>query len=95
LSADLPDIGVQLQPEDALRPIRSVSEELAFVVAQRNKDEISVLAEAVREGVRALYRDALVESYMLGKSRESACYRISVRTSLTTSIIGETPLKRT
>ena len=48
-------------------------QELAFVVAQRQQDETAVLAQAVREGVRVLYREALIEAYLGGRiSREDA-----------------------
>jgi len=48
-----------------------LTQHLAFVVAQRQEDEAAVLAEAVREGIRALYRETLIEAYLLGRvSRE-------------------------
>ena len=43
------------------------TEELAFVVAQRRQDEATVLAQAVREGIHTLYREALVEAYLEGR----------------------------
>jgi hypothetical protein len=46
----------------------SMSKELAFLVSQGHKDEAAVLAEAVREGVRSLYREALIESYLVGRT---------------------------
>lgn len=45
----------------------TVTEELAFIAALRQKDEVAVLADAVREGVRALYHEALIEAYLLGR----------------------------
>lgn len=45
----------------------TVTKELAFVATLRQKDEATVLAEAVREGVRALYHEALLEAYLLGR----------------------------
>ncbi len=42
-----------------------LTEQLAFVVAQRQQDEATVLAQAVREGIQALYREALIEAYLL------------------------------
>lgn len=49
-----------------------LTEQLAFVVAQRQEDEATILAQAVREGIQALYREALVEGYLLGHvSRET------------------------
>jgi hypothetical protein len=43
-----------------------LTEQLAFVVAQRQEDEATVLAQAVREGIQVLYREALIEAYLLG-----------------------------
>jgi hypothetical protein len=45
----------------------TVTKELAFIATLRQKDEASVLADAVREGVRALYHEALIEAYLLGR----------------------------
>jgi hypothetical protein len=48
-----------------------LTEQLAFVVAQRQEDEATILAQAVREGIKTLYQEALVEAYLLGQvSRE-------------------------
>jgi hypothetical protein len=44
-----------------------LTQHLAFVVTQRQEDEATVLAEAVREGIHALYRETLVEAYLLGR----------------------------
>lgn len=44
----------------------TVSQELAFVVAQRQQDEIDILAQAMRKGIRVLYRDTLIEAYLMG-----------------------------
>ena len=50
-----------------------LSRELAFVAAQRGLDETTVLAQAVREGIRVLYRDTVIEAYLSGSiSREHA-----------------------
>jgi hypothetical protein len=47
------------------------AQQLAFLVARRQQDEATVLAQAMREGVFALYREALVEAFLLGQiSRE-------------------------
>ncbi len=43
------------------------TQQLAFVVAQRREDEATVLAQAVREGIHALYREVLIEAYLLGQ----------------------------
>jgi hypothetical protein len=42
-----------------------LTEQLAFVVAQRRQDEATVLAQAVREGIQILYRETLIEAYLL------------------------------
>jgi hypothetical protein len=48
-----------------------LTQQLAFVVAQRNEDEATVLAQAVREGIHALYLEALTHAYLVGQvSRE-------------------------
>ena len=44
-----------------------LTQQLAFVMAQRREDEATVLAQAVREGIQALYREALIEAYLLGQ----------------------------
>ena len=44
----------------------ALSRELAFVAAQRQIDEPTVVAQAVREGIRALYRETLIEAYLTG-----------------------------
>jgi len=46
---------------------------LGFLVEQGGQDEATVLARALRAGVELLYREALVEAYLLGKvPRETA-----------------------
>ena len=48
-----------------------LTQQLAFVIAQRQEDEATVLAHAVREGIQTLYREVLIEAYLLGQlSRE-------------------------
>ena len=44
-----------------------LTEQLAFVVAQRQQDEATVLAQAVREGIQLLYQEVLIEAYLLGR----------------------------
>ncbi len=44
-----------------------LAQQLAFLVAQSHQDEATVLAKAVREGIHLLYREALIESYLLGQ----------------------------
>lgn len=43
-----------------------LTQQLAFVMAQRHEDEATVLAQAVREGIHTLYCEALIEAYLLG-----------------------------
>ncbi len=51
----------------------TLAQELAFVIAQSQQDEAVVLAQAVRTGIRTLYRDALIEAYLTGRiSRQEA-----------------------
>ncbi|MFQ5340854.1 MAG: hypothetical protein ACE5F6_04825 [Anaerolineae bacterium] len=42
-------------------------EKLSFVQARRQQDESALLALAVREGIQVLYREALIEGYLLGQ----------------------------
>jgi hypothetical protein len=44
----------------------ALTQELAFVMTQWQQDEATVLARAIRAGVRALYREALIEAYLMG-----------------------------
>jgi len=44
-----------------------LTQHLTFVMARRHEDEATVLAQAVREGIRTLYREALIEAYLLGQ----------------------------
>jgi hypothetical protein len=44
-----------------------LTEQLAFVVARRQQDEATVLAQAVREGIQRLYQETLTEAYLLGQ----------------------------
>lgn len=46
---------------------KTLSDRLEFLVAERGQDEATLLAEAVRAGLEALYREALVEAYLLGR----------------------------
>jgi hypothetical protein len=43
------------------------TQQLAFVVTKRHQDEATVLGQAVQEGIQVLYREALIESYLLGQ----------------------------
>ena len=49
------------------------TEQLAFLVTQRQVNETTILAQAVSKGVQLLYQEAMMEAYLLGKvSREYA-----------------------
>ena len=39
---------------------KSLTEHLSFLVSQRGQDEATILAQALRAGIEALYREALV-----------------------------------
>jgi hypothetical protein len=50
-----------------------VAEQPAFARRRRRQDELTVLARAMRAGIRVLYREALLEAYLLGEApREQA-----------------------
>lgn len=44
-----------------------LTHQLEFVVAASKQDEASVLAQAVRRGLELLYREALIEAYLMGR----------------------------
>ena len=44
-----------------------LTEYLDFLVARRDQDEATVIAQALRAGIEALYQEALVEEYLLGR----------------------------
>lgn len=46
---------------------RTLAEHLDFLVLERGKDEATILAEALRAGIETLYRDALIEGFLLGR----------------------------
>ncbi len=51
----------------------NLSQQLTFVASQRRQAEAAILAEAMQAGMRAIYRDALIEAYLLGRvPREKA-----------------------
>ena len=51
----------------------TLTQELAFVIDQSQQDEATVLAQAMRTGIRALYREVLIEAYLMGRiSRQEA-----------------------
>jgi hypothetical protein len=43
-----------------------LADKLAFLRSHTRRDDAAVLADAVRTGIDALYRDALIEAYLLG-----------------------------
>lgn len=50
---------------------KTLTEHLDFLVTQKGQDEATVLAQALRTGIEALYQETLTEAYLLGKvSRE-------------------------
>ncbi len=46
---------------------RTLTEHLEFLISQGGQDEATVLAQALRTGIETLYREALIEEYLLGK----------------------------
>lgn len=42
----------------------SMTDRLGFLVEERGLDETAVIAEALRTGIDALYREALIEAYL-------------------------------
>jgi hypothetical protein len=46
---------------------KTLAEHLDFLITQKGEDEATVLAQAIRAGVEVLYREALIEAYLLGK----------------------------
>jgi len=51
---------------------KTLTEHLEFLVEERGEDEATVLARALQTGIETLYREALIEAYLLGRiSREA------------------------
>ncbi len=49
----------------------TLTQQLNFLITQRQQDEATILAQAMQAGMRALYQEALIQAYLLGKvSRE-------------------------
>ncbi len=44
-----------------------LTHQLEFVVTESKQDEASVLAQAMRRGLELLYKEALVEAYLMGR----------------------------
>ncbi len=45
----------------------ALREHLDFLVTRKGEDEATVIAQALRAGVEALYQEALTEAYLLGQ----------------------------
>lgn len=59
----------------------TLTQELAFVMDQYQQDEATVLARAMRAGIRALYHEALTEAYLMGRiSRQEALKQLGPET---------------
>jgi hypothetical protein len=46
---------------------KTLTEHLDFLVTQKGQDEATVLAQALRAGIEALYQETLTEAYLLGE----------------------------
>lgn len=46
---------------------KGLSQQLTFVMTQRRQDEAAILAQAMREGIQIMYKEALIEAYLLGQ----------------------------
>lgn len=46
---------------------RKLAEHLEFLVSRGGQDEATVIAQALRKGIDALYEEALVEDFLLGR----------------------------
>jgi hypothetical protein len=45
----------------------TLSEHLEFLISHSGQDEATLLAQALRKGIDALYEEALVEEFLLGR----------------------------
>ena len=55
-----------------------LAEKLAFLRHHRQQDEAALLAQALQAGLESLYREALIEAYLLGRiSREAVLKEVS------------------
>ena len=51
----------------------TITEKLAFVAAEREQEETTLLAQAMRAGIQALYLETITEAFLAGRiSREDA-----------------------
>lgn len=54
---------------------RKLAEHLEFLMARHNRDEAALLAEALRRGIDALYEEALVEEFLMGRATRETVLR--------------------
>jgi len=54
---------------------QTLTEHLKFLVTEGGEDEATVIARALRAGVESLYREALIEAYLLGRVSREAVLR--------------------
>jgi hypothetical protein len=55
-----------------------LAKKLAFLRDHRHQDEATLLAQAVQAGIQSLYREALIEAYLLGQiSRDAVLKEVS------------------
>jgi hypothetical protein len=54
---------------------KALTEHLEFLVEERGEDEATVLARALQTGLETLYREALIEAYLLGRISRDAVSR--------------------
>ena len=45
-----------------------LTQQLAFIAERRHQNEGAMLGEEVREGLQSLYRETLIEAYLLGQA---------------------------
>lgn len=58
----------------------TLAQELAFLVKTTQEDEATILAKALREGIRFLYREKLIEAFLAGKvPREEALRHLGLK----------------
>lgn len=58
---------------------KKLAAHLDFLVSQKGEDEATVLAQALRKGVEALYQEALTEAFLMGEvARETALQELGL-----------------
>jgi len=56
-----------------------LTQQLAFIAEHRHQNETAIIGEAVREGLQSLYRETLIEAYLLGQAtRETVLKEIGL-----------------